>query len=77
MSTKLPEGFKNVIIGLNEVMYSVPLAVLDEIERLTAKEQHLLDVYKSLGVKWGDDPFVRIDRIAKLEDEWREALEAT
>ena len=46
MSTKLPEGFKNVIIGLNEVMYSVPLAVLDEIERLTALVT-MLDVTNS------------------------------
>lgn len=38
-----------------------------EIERLTAKDRHLMDVYAALGIKWGEDPFICIDRIAKLE----------
>lgn len=32
-------------------------------EGLSAKEQHLMDVYDSLGLKWGDDPFPLIDRL--------------
>ena len=27
------------------------------------KEKHLMDVYKALGLKWGDDPFSRITRM--------------
>ena len=34
-----------------------------ERDQLKHKERHLLDVYKSLGLKWGDDPFCVIEKL--------------
>lgn len=31
-----------------------------QVKELKAKETHLCDVYDSLGLKWGDDPFAKI-----------------
>jgi hypothetical protein len=37
--------------------------LLKDIERLTAREKHLFDLYEKLGIKWGDDPFMAIERL--------------
>jgi hypothetical protein len=34
-----------------------------KISTLKAREQHLMDVYDSLGIKWGDDPFHAISTL--------------
>jgi hypothetical protein len=36
-----------------------------ENESLKRREAHLLDVYKSLGIVWGDDPFSVIESLKK------------
>jgi len=40
-----------------------------EIERLKLRDRHMLDVYDSLGIKWGNDPFHVIAELkAQLEN---------
>jgi hypothetical protein len=49
----------------------------ERMERYDPFEAHLMDVYKALGVRWGDDPFAVIDHLKESDELWTEAHNET
>ena len=51
-------------------------ALKEEVESLKRKETHLYDIYHSLGLKWGDNPFSAINKLLASKELVRKCVES-